>query len=131
LDEALRSEAVDELISQNWKAAQPGHDPLRLGVPAKGTADSTLLRWAIRRRLCFITKDRGFGLGRSVPRRHWGIVILFCDEGQERDLVGRLGLSAKRPELSSALRDWRFALSGDFELATIQPDGTPREIWQL
>jgi len=123
LDEHIQASCVDALVEMGWKAAQPGHDPLGLDAPPKGTDDPVLLKWAAKRRFCFVTEDRGLAQPGAVPAKHSGVAILVCDHDEELSAISNLAKAARRPELGSALTNWRFAFDGN-ELLPIAPDGS-------
>ena len=124
LDEQMTSAALNSLLQLDWKAGQPGYDPLRLGVPEKGTPDPALLRWAILHRFCFITHDFGFSRAGAVPEKHWGVIITVCEPQEQASLLEKIGRVAKNSEGANTLRGWRFVLdtTGVFSL---NPDGSP------
>jgi len=124
LDEHIQAACVDTLLRGGCKAAQPGHDPLRLGVPPKGTSDPALLKWATKHHFCFVTKDQGLAGAGAVPARHSGVIILICTDDDELTTIDNLAKTAQRPELGSALVNWRFALTADGQVLPIAPDGT-------
>lgn len=123
LDENMQAPCVDALVEMGWKAGQPGHDPMDLGVPPKGSDDPVLLKWSSKRRFCFVTKDRGLALPGAIPAKNASVGILICDQDEELESIHNLARVARRPELGSELVNWRFAFNAD-NLSPIAPDGT-------
>lgn len=122
LDEQIDARAVDAVRAAGFIAGQPGYDPACIGVPPKQTSDPALLAWAVKHRMCFITKDLGFARAGRIPSRHWGVVVLRCESKRDALLAREIAMGSRRPEIGSALRNWRLAFDGE-TLLNIAPDG--------